>query len=149
MTTARTATVAWKGDLKSGQGQVSAASGAFRELPVSWPSRLRATGDSTSPEELIAAAHASCFAMALAAGLGRGGTPPSWLEVRATVALEEGVGAYRIRSSDLVVRGAVAGLDAEGFQTAVEAAKEGCPVSQALRSAIAITAKATLEEGAG
>ncbi|MCI0438485.1 MAG: OsmC family peroxiredoxin, partial [Chloroflexi bacterium] len=98
----------------------------------------------TSPEELIAAAHASCFSMALSAGLGRAGTPPSQLEVSATVTFDRVGGGYKVVSSALSVRGQVPGLDAEGFKKAAEAAKDGCPVSQALKGNVELSVEITL-----
>jgi osmotically inducible protein OsmC len=130
MATERRAEVVWQGDLLSGTGTIgSVTSGALPPLDVSWPSRAEEPEGRTSPEELIAAAHASCFAMALSNGLAQGGTPPDRLETSATVTFQPGEG---IRSSVLAVRGSVPGLDAEGFRAAAEQAKANCPVSKAL-----------------
>src|SRR5205807_6332656 len=133
MAATRRADVTWEGDLLSGGGVVTAASsGAFRALPVSWAARTESSQGRTSPEELIAAAHASCFAMALSFGLANAGKPPQKLEVSATVTFDKVEAGFRIVSSALAVRGWVPGLDAEGFRKAAEGAKDGCPVSQAL-----------------
>ena len=146
MPAVRRAEVVWEGDLMRGQGRVSAAtSEAFRGLPVTWASRTEAADGRTSPEELIAAAHASCFAMALSAGLGRNRTPPERLAVRATVTFDRADGGWRVLSSALQVRGRVPGVDQEGFRRAAEAAKDGCPVSQALKGNVALSVEATLE----
>ncbi len=135
----------WEGDLSSGSGVVSATtSGAFSNLPVTWASRAVSADDRTSPEELVAAAHASCYAMALSAGLGQAGTPPKKLEVSATVAFGETEGGWRVLSSELTVRGEVPGSDDDAFQKAAEGAKDGCPISQALKGNVTLSVKATL-----
>lgn len=145
MAAVRRAAVTWKGDLLSGSGTVSAAtSNAFSQLPVTWGSRTETADGRTSPEELIAAAHASCFSMALSAGLARGGTPPQELEVTAAVTFDQVDGGWRVVSSALTVRGRVPGLDAAGFQQAAEGARDGCPVSQALKGNVALSVEATL-----
>jgi osmotically inducible protein OsmC len=135
----RTASVSWQGTLEQGSGRLRLASGATGPLPVSWASRTQRAEGQTSPEELIAAAHASCFAMALSFGLTQAGTPPESLDVRATCALEETEGGFRIASSKLEVSGVVAGLDEEQFERVAQAAKEGCPVSGALKGNVEIT----------
>ncbi|HZQ04081.1 MAG TPA: OsmC family peroxiredoxin [Gaiellaceae bacterium] len=130
MATRRRAEVVWRGDLTHGEGAVvSNTSGALPELPVSWPSRAEDPNGKTSPEELIAAAHAACFAMALSHELAQAGHTAERLETSATVTFEPGEG---IKSSALAVRGTVPGLAAEDFDRAAQAAKAGCPVSQAL-----------------
>jgi osmotically inducible protein OsmC len=145
MATSRRAEVSWDGDLAKGSGRVSAAtSRVFHDLGVSWASRTEAAGGKTSPEELLAAAHASCYAMALAAGLGRSGTPPSKLEVAATVTFEQKPDGWRVTKSELEVTGTVGNLEAGAFQQAAEAAKEGCPISQALKNNVQLSVKATL-----
>lgn len=106
---------------------------------MSWASRTQRSDGQTSPEELIAAAHASCFAMALSSGLTQAGTPPESLDVRATCALEEAEGGLCIASSKLEVTGIVAGLDEEEFERAAQAGKEDCPVSGALKRNVEIT----------
>lgn len=146
MTAVRRADVTWTGNLISGSGVVSASSSqAFSNLPVTWASRTEAADGRTSPEELIAAAHASCFAMALSGGLTRAGTPPQRLDVSATVTFDQVGGNWRVTSSALKVRGWVPGIDGPGFQRAAEGAKDGCPVSQALKGNVELSVEATLE----
>lgn len=146
MAATRKATVVWNGDLANGTGAVSAASsGKFSELPVSWVARTEAPGGKTSPEELLAAAHASCFAMALSAGLGRNGTPPERLEVSATVTFDKIGDAWTVVSSALELRGTVPGIDEAAFVKAAEGAKDGCPISRALKGNVQLSVKATLE----
>lgn len=138
------ATTVWTGgDLAHGAGTTSPASGAFPDVPVSWASRTKRAAGKTSPEELLAAAHAACYCMALSHELGQAGTPPERLEATATVAFEPGEG---VKSSHLVVRGTVPGLDADGFADAARRAGEGCPISGALKGNLEITVEATLEE---
>ncbi len=146
MTAVRRAEATWAGDLLSGKGTVSAmSSGAFRDLPVSWGARTESPEGKTSPEELIAAAHASCFEMALSAGLARGGTPPERLNVTAEVTFDKLEDGWRVVSSALTVVGRVPGLDAAGFRAAAEGARDGCPVSVALKGNVALSVEATLE----
>lgn len=144
MATERRAEVTWNGDLMSGSGTIDrVGTGAFGPLEVSWPARSEdASGGRTSPEELIAAAHASCFSMALAGGLAKAGSAPERLRTSATVTFVPGTGITKIVLS---VRGAVPGLDAEGFREAAEAAKAGCPVSQALAGVQEIALEAELD----
>ncbi|MSO58191.1 MAG: OsmC family peroxiredoxin [Thermoleophilia bacterium] len=128
--TDRTAGVTWIGGLGDGSGTINqVGSGAFGPLPVTWPSRAESSDGRTSPEELLAAAWASCFSMALAHGLGQAGSPPARLETTATVTFEPGVGIVR---GSIHVVGTVPGLDQDGFAAHAGAAKEGCPVSKAL-----------------
>src|SRR4051812_28582395 len=142
MPTDRRAEVVWTGDLTSGSGTIgSVTSGAFGPLDVSWPSRAEEPNGKTSPEELIAAAWASCFSMALSAGLGRAGTPPERLETSATVTFQPGEGIIK---GALTVKGAVPGLDADGFREAAEGAKANCPVSKALAGIPEVTLDAQL-----
>ena len=142
MATDRKAEVTWHGDLMNGSGTIdSVTSGALPALPVSWPSRAEEPNGKTSPEELIAAAWASCFSMALSAGLARGGNPPEKLETSATVTLQPGEGIIR---GALTVRGTVPGLDADGFREAAEGAKANCPVSKALAGIPDVTLTAEL-----
>ena len=145
MAATRSAHAVWDGDLLSGKGVVTAStSGAFDQLSVSWKARTEEPGGSTSPEALVAAAHASCFSMALSAGLGRAGTPPSKLEVDATVTFEQIEGGWKVCCSDLKVIGTVPGLDQAGFEAAAEAAKDGCPISGALKGNVELSVQATL-----
>ncbi len=143
MATDRRADVIWNGSLMDGSGTIrSTTSGAFGELPVSWAARSEdATGGKTSPEELIAAAHASCFSMALSSGLATAGTPPDELQTSATVTFQPGEGITKIV---LTVVGNVPGIDADGFAQAAETAKANCPVSKALAGVPEITLDARL-----
>jgi len=141
----REARVVWNGDLMSGTGTVSAgSSGLFKDIPVSWSARTEAPGGKSSPEELLAAAHASCFAMALSAGLARAGTPPKRLEVSAKVTFDKVGDNWTVVSSALDVRGEVPGLDAEKFKQAAEGAKENCPISRALKGNVNLSVTPSL-----
>jgi osmotically inducible protein OsmC len=115
------------------------------EMPVTWASRTERPDGKTSPEELIAAAHGSCFAMALSNVLDEGGTPPERLEISVVCTFD--VDKVRVASSNLDIRGRVPGIDAEGFQSAVEQAEQGCPVSNALRGNVEMRVNASLDEG--
>ena len=142
MATNRTAEVVWTGDLMKGSGTIgTVTSGAFGPLDVSWASRSEEPNGKTSPEELIAAAWASCFSMALSAGLGKAGTPPVRLETSVTVTFQPGEGIIK---GALSVKGTVPGVDAAGFQEAAEGAKANCPVSKALAGIPEITLDARL-----
>ena len=145
MAAIREARAVWNGDLMSGNGVVSAgSSGRFSELPVSWSARTEAPGGKTSPEELLAAAHASCFAMALSAGLARAGTPPKRLEVSAAVTFDKVGDNWTVVSSALKVRGEVPAADAAKFTQAAENAKENCPVSRAFKGNVKLSVEARL-----
>ncbi|HWG55970.1 MAG TPA: OsmC family peroxiredoxin [Gaiellaceae bacterium] len=146
MAAERRAEVTWNGDLMSGSGTIdSVGSGAFAPLDVSWPARSEErSGAKTSPEELIAAAHASCFSMALAHGLAQAGNAPERLATSATVTFVPGTGITKIA---LAVEGSVPGLDDAGFREAAEGAKANCPVSQALAGVGEITVDARLASG--
>ncbi len=129
MATTRTASTHWEGSLMEGAGRVTLESSGLGTYDVTWVSRANEPEGRTSPEELIAAAHSSCFSMALSNGLAKAGTPPESLATTAAVAFQPGEGITGIH---LTVRAAGPGLDAEGFVAAATAAKEGCPVSKAL-----------------
>jgi lipoyl-dependent peroxiredoxin len=129
MATTRTATTVWEGSLFEGAGKVTLDSSGLGTYDVSWPARTEAPGGKTSPEELIAAAHSSCFSMAFSNGLAENGTPPTSLQTSAEVEFTPGKGITGIK---LTTRGVVDGLDNEAFVRLAEAAKAGCPVSQAL-----------------
>lgn len=144
MTAKRSATAVWEHDLAKGKGQVKGASGALPDLPVSWAARTEASGGKTSPEELLAAAHASCFSMALSAGLGRMQKPPERLTVTATATFDKVGEAWKVTTMDLDVTGRVPGISAEEFLRAAEAAKVGCPISGALKGNVEIRLKAQL-----
>ena len=138
----RTAHVTWTGSLIEGAGKItSVGSGAFGPLDLTWESRTEDSGGRTSPEEVIAAAHASCFSMALSHALAEAGTPPERLDVDATVTFVPGTG---ITKSALVVKAAVPGIDEPAFLHAAQAAKENCPVSMALASVPEISLEASL-----
>ncbi len=138
--TVKTAHVTWSGSLAEGGGKiVSSGSGALSQLPVSWKDRTSSGGSASSPEELIAAAHAACYCMALSAGLGRSGHTPSRLEVDAACTFETGEGGARIASMALTLVADVPGLDEAGLREAAEGAKAGCPVSKALEGNVEIT----------
>ena len=142
MATERRAEATWQGSLMEGSGRIeNVTSGALGGLDVSWAARAEEPGGKTSPEELIAAAHATCFAMALSHGLAQEGHAPDRLETSATVTFQPGEGITKIA---LTARGQVPGLDEDGFQQAAEAAKDGCPVSKALASVPEISLDAQL-----
>ena len=146
MAAVRRAEVTWNGDLMSGGGVVSAvSSGAFSDLPVSWSARTESSDGKTSPEELVAAAHASCYAMAFSGSLARGGTPPERLAVSAEVTFDKIGDGWKVVSSALTVRGRVPGISAEDFAAKAEAAKDGCPISGALKGNVALSVDAALE----
>ena len=144
-TAERRAEVVWEGNLMEGHGEItSSGSGAFGHLPVTWEARSGQAGGKTSPEELIAAAHAACFCMALSNGLNQAGHPPERLHVTATCTFEVGEGGARIGSMALELEGQVPGIDEAGFKQAAEGAKENCPVSKALKGNVAVTLEARL-----
>lgn len=132
----------WSGDLTSGKGEVTPASGAFEALPVSWASRAESQQGKTSPEELLAAAHAACFSMAFSNGLSKAGHKVEELNTTAEVEFVPGTG---ITSSKITVRGRVTGIEDDEFHKLAEAAKEGCPVSKALSGNVELTLEARLE----
>jgi osmotically inducible protein OsmC len=142
MSTERKADVVWTGDLMNGSGTITTVtSGAFGPLDVTWLSRAEAPAGKTSPEELIAAAWASCYSMALSAGLAKAGTPPERLETSATVTFQPGEG---ITKGALTVNATVPGIDAAAFDEAAEDAKKNCPVSKALAGIPEVTLRASL-----
>ena len=136
----------WSGNLAEGQGRVRLESNAAPEMAVSWSARTSRSGDTTttSPEELIAAAHAACFCMALSNGLNQKGHPPRELQVSATCTFEVDQGAS-ITSMKLVVVGDVPGMDAAAFSEAAAGARDGCPVSKALKGNVDISVEASLK----
>jgi osmotically inducible protein OsmC len=137
-----TARTVWEGDLAHGAGRTTPDSGAFETVDVSWASRTSRAAGKTSPEELLAAAHASCFCMALSHELAEGGNAPERLEATARVEFEPGEG---VKSSHIEVRGRVPGLDQDAFAEAARNASQGCPISGALKGNVEITVEATLE----
>jgi osmotically inducible protein OsmC len=128
----RRAHATWEGDLRSGSGRFDVDSGAITGQEVTFASRFEQPGGKTSPEELIAAAHATCFSMALANGLAQAGHTPKKIETDALCTLDQTDAGFRITTMQLTVRAEVEGLDDTAFQTAAKEAKEGCPVSNAL-----------------
>ena len=136
MATTRIATGEWHGSLLEGSGQVTLESSGIGRFDVTWASRAEEPEGRTSPEELIAAAHAACFSMALSSGLAKAGHPPTTLSTRAEVDFQPGEGITGVR---LWVKGDVPGLDEAGFREAAEEAKDGCPVSKALAVPISLT----------
>jgi osmotically inducible protein OsmC len=142
----RQAHTVWEGNLFEGKGELEFASSGIGRFPVTWASRVETADGRTSPEELIAAAHASCYAMALSNTLAEDGTPPERLHVVATVSLDpKQGGGVEVTKSALEVTGTVAGLDQAGFQAAAERGEQACPISNALRGNVQITVAATLK----
>lgn len=142
----RTATTVWEGGLAAGRGTITSGSGALKALPVTWAARTRQPDGMTSPEELAAAAHASCFSMALALRLGEHDATARRLDVNATVSLDDVDGRPTITSSALRVRADIPGLEDEAFSSIVEEAAALCPVSRLFAGA-AITVDAALDAG--
>lgn len=142
----RDATVTWEGNLARGAGAISAAtSGAFSDLPYSLPSRVGAVEGKTSPEELLAAAHAGCFAMSLANELAQAGTPVERLDVRCRIVMDEVEGAgHRIVASELEARARVPGVDEDALAKATRAAHAGCPFSYLIGATAPVTIDAAL-----
>lgn len=140
----RRAEAIWEGSLAEGSGRITFASGAIDELPVTWASRTERSNGKTSPEELIAAAHASCYSMSLSNILAKAGTVAESLRVSAVCTLDKIDGALKITTMDLEVKGQVPGADDASFQKAAEEAKEGCPVSGALKNSLQINLDASL-----
>jgi osmotically inducible protein OsmC len=136
------ADVVWEGDLGTGNGRVKVASGVFEEFPVTWAARAERQHGKTSPEELLAAAHAACYSMAFSNGLSKAGHKVEHLSTSAEVEFVPGTG---ITTSTITVTGRVGGIDAAEFQKLAEEAKEGCPVSKALHGNVALKLNAHLE----
>src|SRR5437879_11608525 len=132
----------WEGDLMSGSGRVKPESGAFGELPITWAARAERQHGKTSPEELIAAAHAACYSMAFSNGLAKAGHHPERLSTTAEVEFVPGTG---ITTITLTVRGHIHGIEAGEFQKLADAAKDGCPISQALKGNVELKLKAELD----
>ena len=141
----KSATTTWQGDLASGSGTVAGQSGVVPTLPVSWASRTGDANGKTSPEELLAAAHSSCFAMAFSHGLDSAGHAPQNLEVTANVTFApKSGGGFEVKSSHLTVSGTVEGIDQATFAKLAEEASQGCPISGAIKGNVDITIDATL-----
>lgn len=142
----RRADVVWEGELASGKGSLDLASGAAERLGLSWSARTEHSGGLTSPEELLAAAHAGCFAMALSHTLAQNGASPQRLAVTASCSFDEKQGGgFEVASMDLAVHGRVSGLDATGFEHIAMEAEQACPVSNALRGNVEINLTAQLD----
>jgi osmotically inducible protein OsmC len=145
MATTRFAEATWTGDLINGSGTIDyVSSGAFTRMPVTWASRTEDHNGRTSPEELVAAAHAACYSMAFSGSLARNGTPATRLEVRAVTTFDKTDAGWRLTKSELTVRGTVDSIDAAKFAELAEAAKDNCPISQALKGNVALSVDAQL-----
>ena len=142
MATTRTASAHWEGSLMEGSGEVALTSSGVGTYPVTWPARAEEPGGKTSPEELIAAAHSTCYSMALSHALAQAGTPPTSVDTTAEVTFEPGTGITGIALS---VKATVPGITADDFEKAAQDARTGCPVSQALK-AVPITLETSFVE---
>ena len=141
----RRADAVWQGSLAQGSGEVSlVTSAAAGPLPVTWASRTERSNGKTSPEELVAAAHASCYCMALSHTLGEAGAPPERLETSVEVTFKEVEGGWKVGASEITVKGTVPGIDEAAFKEAAAAAKDGCPISGAIKGNVELSVKATL-----
>jgi lipoyl-dependent peroxiredoxin len=144
----RNATATWEGNVARGSGAIGGASGAFGSLPYSLATRIGSPEGKTSPEELVAAAHAACYAMSLAGELAARGTAPEHLDVKALVTLDQVEdGSHRIVSSKIVARARVTGVSQGDLQAVAEAASRGCTLSALIEASAEVTVKATLEGG--
>lgn len=140
------ASAVWEGDLIGGKGRASAQSGVFRDAPLTWKARTEGVPGATTPEELLAAAHAACFSMALSNALAQGGKPAQRLETSCVVTFgPKSGGGFEVKSSALEVTGTVQGISSDEFQKAAEGAKDGCPISGALKNNVQLSVKATLK----
>jgi len=142
-----TAEAVWEHDLLKGSGRVRFKSGALPEAPVSWASRTEVSNGKTSPEELLAAAHAACYCMAFSAGLARNGTPPDRLTVQAVATFDKVGEAWRVTTMELTVTGQVPKISQEKFEELAWGAKEGCPISNAIKGNVEIRLNAHLAPG--
>ena len=149
MAATRTARARWEGNLLEGKGHVTAASsGLFTEAPVTWAARTEEPGGMTSPEELLAAAHAACYSMALSHALAEAGTPARSLDVTATATFSpKESGGFFVSTMELEVQGNVPGLDQAGFEQAAKGGEAGCPISNVIRGNVDIDLRATLKNG--
>ena len=146
MAATREGRATWSGDLLGGAGVVSAGTtGVFRDLPITWASRTGEPAGVTSPEELLAAAHASCYSMACSNALAKAGTPPTRLDVSVAVTADRRDTGWTVISAHITVRGAAPGATPDSFRTAAEEAKDGCPISKALKGNVELSVEATLE----
>jgi lipoyl-dependent peroxiredoxin len=146
LTAVRRASATWSGDLTSGAGTVSAeTTGVFTSLPVSWAARTEEPGGKTSPEELLAAAHAACYSMAFSNKLAKAGHTPERVDVTADVTFAKEEAGWKVATSHLTVRGRVPGISEADFTSIAEDARDGCPISVALQGNVKLTVEATLE----
>ncbi|HEX7222923.1 MAG TPA: OsmC family peroxiredoxin [Candidatus Limnocylindrales bacterium] len=146
MATTRRADATWSGDLLSGRGNVTAATTqVFTELPTTWASRIGEPEGVTSPEELLAAAHASCFSMAFSNELAKAGTPPTSVSVSVAVTGDKLDTGWTVLSAAITVRGAAPGATETSFREAAEKARDGCPISKALKNNVELSVDATFE----
>jgi lipoyl-dependent peroxiredoxin len=142
----RQASVRWEGNVARGSGTITAATGTFTDLPFSLASRVEKADGKTSPEELLAAAHAACYGMSLAGELASAGSPPEQLDVRATVTLDQVEdGSHRIVASDLHARARVKEIEQETLEQLAHTASDGCPFSKLIEASGTVTVNATLE----
>lgn len=145
MAETRHALVTWNGDLLSGAGTIDyVSSGVFSRMPVSWAARTGPHNGKTSPEELLAAAHGSCFSMAFSARLAKNGTPATKLNVKAEVTFDNASGGWKVTRSHITVVGDVPGIDLETFRTIADDAKDNCPISIALKGNVELSVEASL-----
>jgi lipoyl-dependent peroxiredoxin len=146
MAETRRAEATWSGDLLAGSGTVTAGTTrVFADLPITWASRTGEPGGVTSPEELLAAAHAACFSMACSNNLAKAGTPPTRLSVAVEITADKLDAGWTVQKAAITVRGVVPGATAESFQEAAEGAKDGCPISRAISGNVELTVDAILE----
>jgi len=142
----RSADVTWEGNVARGSGAITGSTGTFADLPYSLASRIEKADGKTSPEELLAAAHAACYGMSLAGELAGAGSAPDQLDVQATVTLDQVEdGSHRIVASELLARARVKEMDADTLQRLAESASEGCPFSKLIAASGTVTVNATLE----
>ncbi len=142
----RRAEATWSGDLATGNGSVTAATThVFENLPTSWKARTEQAEDMTSPEELLATAHASCFSMACSNELAKAGTPPTRVDVSVEITADRRESGWTVLAAAITVRGRVPGATPESFREAAEKAKDGCPISRALKGNVELSVEATLE----
>ena len=144
----RRATVTWEGTLTEGRGRIRTGSGAIVDMPVTWASRIEEPNGMTSPEELLAAAEAECYAMVLSNMLSKGGNTPRRLEVTSTCTVEKQDSGLRITRMHLDVQGDVPGIDGDTFERMAQDAEQACPVSNALRGNVEIDVEARLRQAA-
>jgi len=146
MAEVRTATAVWNGDLVNGSGMITyVTSGVFSRLPITWASRTTAHNGRTSPEELLAAAHAACFSMAFSSRLAKNGTPATQLDVRVEISFDQVDGGWKVARSLIKVKGNVPGIDKETFDRLADDAKDNCPISAAIKGNVELAVEASLE----